>query len=346
MRRVPWKEPAAPSATAAKIVAAAQIVPTSSVPPASVVRTSLAVPISARTAGAAQPAARVVQPTRSIPVPAAVAAPAPVNKATQLSKDNQGNQVGREAAQAGRSKHGKGGKHGKQRNQGNQSRQNAPASQASQPAYAERARSQGPEPNRRGDQGNNRGYGGGYERTRTSARRGTYSAPGLSPARRFAVGMAASLAAGFVLLLIVLVSTQNSGSRAQAAGYLNQSPQGAAYHVGNPIPSEAQLESQAVAATVGSDGVQTADLVLDQATSSYKPAAIKVKKGVPVRLNVSVEGSSRDCRSVVRLPALGAQALTQSGQVVPMSFTPSQAGVYEFNCPMQMMNPSYLVVTN
>lgn len=367
VRRMPWKEPAgpsAPSATAAKIVAAAQVVPTSSVPPASVVRTSSAVPISARTAGAAQPAARVVQPTRSTPVAAAVAAPAiapapaakpaaaqpaPVNKATQVSKDNQGNQVGREVAQAGRSKHGKRGKHGKQRNQGNQgnqSRQNAPASQASQPAYAERARSQGPEPNRRGDRGNNRGYGGGYERTRKSARRGTYAAPGLSPARRFAVGMAASLAAGFVLLLIVLLSTQNFGSSAQAAGYLNQSPQGAAYHVGNPIPSEAQLESQAVAATVGADGVQTADLVLDQATSSYKPAAIKVKKGAPVRLNVSVEGSSRDCRSVVRLPALGAQALTQPGQVVPMSFTPSQAGVYEFNCPMQMMNPSYLVVTN
>jgi hypothetical protein len=133
--------------------------------------------------------------------------------------------------------------------------------------------------------------------------------------------MTATLAAVVILLLVVYISTVNSGSSAQASGYLNQSPAGAVYHVPGAVPSEAQLEEQAVAATVGADGVQAADLVLDQATSSYKPAAIKVKKGAPVRLNVTVAGSSRDCRSVVRLPALGAQALTQPGQSVPMNFT-------------------------
>jgi curved DNA-binding protein CbpA/plastocyanin len=195
------------------------------------------------------------------------------------------------------------------------------------------------------------GYGsygsyGSYGYSRKDGRTNRYQDGGPSFGRHFAIGMTATVAAAVVLLLVVYISIHNSGSSAQASGYLSQSPPGAAYHVPNAVPSEAQLESKAVAATVGADGVQTADLVLDQATSSYKPAAIRVKKGSPVRLNVTVNGSSRDCRSVVRLPALGAQALTQPGQVVPMSFTPSQAGVYEFNCPMQMMNPSYLVVTD
>ena len=185
-----------------------------------------------------------------------------------------------------------------------------------------------------------------YDRSYKDGRTNGYYEPGLSFGRRLAIGMTAVAAVAFVGMLLLYLSTVNSGSSAQAAGYLNQSPAGAAYHVGGAIPSQAQLESQAVTATVGADGVQTADLVLDQANSSYKPAAIKVRKGVPVRLNVTVEGSSRDCRSVVRLSTLGAQALTQPGQTVPMNFTPAKAGVYEFNCPMRMMNSSYLVVTD
>jgi plastocyanin domain-containing protein len=106
------------------------------------------------------------------------------------------------------------------------------------------------------------------------------------------------------------------------------------------------LDGKAVTAALGADGVQTADLVLDERTSSYSPAAIKVKKGVPVRLTISHPHGGRDCRSVVDITALGARGFIEAGKPSTMDFTPAQAGVYEINCPMRMVNPSYIVVTN
>lgn len=287
--------------------------------------------VTSRTSSAAQPtvtkAPAIVQPSPNYHSPAPPAPPAsPASPAPRISAPPAGPAHVSEMKESIRPMASGRGQMGKQK-QGRQAATGA-------------GKGSGQTPSGQAHRGNS------HDSSRKGRHPGAYQQPGLSFSRRFAIGMAATMATTFALLLVVYVSTLNSGSSAQAAGYLNQSPQGAAYHVGNPIPSEASLESQAVVATVGADGVQTANLVLDQATSSYKPAAIKVKKGSPVRLNVSVEGSSRDCRSVVRLPALGAQALTQPGQIVPMNFTPSQAGVYEFNCPMQMMNPSYLVVTD
>jgi hypothetical protein len=255
----------------------------------------------------------------------AAAGPGPRNRGSQDGKQKQAQQA---SARSGGAAATGAGKHGAQRT----------------PEQAQRKDGHGSYDRRDGN-GDYDTYGG-YGRSRNARRANRYQEPVPTFGRRFAIGMTATMASIVGLLLAVYLSTLNSGSSAQAAGYLNQSPAGAVYHVPNAVPDAAQLESQAVVATVGADGVQTANLVLDQATSSYKPAAIKVKRGAPVRLNVTVNGSSRDCRSVVRLPALGVQALTQPGQVVPMSFTPSQTGVFQFNCPMQMMNPSYLVVTD
>ncbi len=53
--------------------------------------------------------------------------------------------------------------------------------------------------------------------------------------------------------------------------------------------TQAQLDQIAVVAPVGADGKQTIDVVLDSATFQYKPKAIKVKQGVPVHFNLSVE---------------------------------------------------------
>lgn len=141
-------------------------------------------------------------------------------------------------------------------------------------------------------------------------------------------------------------SGANGAGGPQGAQDSYANPAGAIYHAPGAVPSEAQLDAQAVVATVGADGVQTADLVLDENTSSYSPAAIKVKKGVPVRINLSNTNGGRDCRSVVDIPALGARGFIDGSGASTMDFTPSQAGVYEFNCPMRMVSPSYLVVTN
>lgn len=196
---------------------------------------------------------------------------------------------------------------------------------------------------------------GGYDARVTSRsskpnkrkHQGVYSEPGPGLVRQIAMGVGVGAAAILAIVIVVgLILSAVGGGSAQAAGGSYSNPAGAVYHAPGALPSQAQLEQQAVAATLGTDGVQTADLVLDDTNSSYKPAAIKVKKGVPVRLNLSEVGGSKDCRSVVRLPALGAQGFVEPGQVTPMDFTASQAGVYEFNCPMRMMNPSYLVVTD
>jgi hypothetical protein len=54
--------------------------------------------------------------------------------------------------------------------------------------------------------------------------------------------------------------------------------------------ADPQLEAQAVVATIASDGRQTLDFVVNGYTQSYEPKAIKVKKGVPVHFDVTLEG--------------------------------------------------------
>jgi curved DNA-binding protein CbpA len=54
---------------------------------------------------------------------------------------------------------------------------------------------------------------------------------------------------------------------------------------------QARLEPRAVVAPVGADGKQTLDLVVNGDTRGYKPSVIKVKQGVPVHFNLSMEGA-------------------------------------------------------
>jgi hypothetical protein len=169
------------------------------------------------------------------------------------------------------------------------------------------------------------------------------AAPDRSVGRQFAIG--ATIGAAVLLLFgLVFAASGAAGPSAPQDRYAN--PAGAVYHAPGPVPDAAQLAGQAVAATLGADGVQTASLVLNEQTSAYNPAAIKVKKGVPVRIRLSSTGGGRDCRSVVDIPALGARGFIGGSGARTMDFTPTQAGVFEFNCPMRMVSPAYLVVTN
>jgi plastocyanin len=180
---------------------------------------------------------------------------------------------------------------------------------------------------------------------RQAARRG-YSRQDDGFARRMVIGTALGAAAALLFFWVGVSIVAGGGASAQAASNSYNNPAGAIYHAPGAVPSEAQLEGKAVMAALAADGVQTADLVLDERTSTYSPAAIKVKKGVPVRLNISNTNGGRDCRSVVDITALGARGFIEAGKPSTMDFTPTQAGVYEINCPMRMVNPSYIVVTN
>jgi plastocyanin len=114
-------------------------------------------------------------------------------------------------------------------------------------------------------------------------------------------------------------------------------------HVSPPV-ERAQLDAQAVSAVVGEDGVQTLDFVVNGDNMAYRPNVIKVKNGVPARLNISTEGRDPGCGRFVGFKGLGSHAIAEPGQTVTMDFTPAQAGVYEINCNMDMMQPGYLIV--
>jgi hypothetical protein len=59
---------------------------------------------------------------------------------------------------------------------------------------------------------------------------------------------------------------------------------------GNTGKTNSQLEAQAVVAPIAADGRQTLDFVVNGYTASYEPKAIKVKKGIPVHFNVTLNG--------------------------------------------------------
>jgi hypothetical protein len=64
---------------------------------------------------------------------------------------------------------------------------------------------------------------------------------------------------------------------------------------GMELPADfvSRLKTQAVQAPLASDGKQTLDLTIYGDTMSYMPANVKVKHGIPVRLNVNI-GAGRD----------------------------------------------------
>jgi plastocyanin len=116
-------------------------------------------------------------------------------------------------------------------------------------------------------------------------------------------------------------------------------------HVSAPSRIDpAQLEGQAVSAVMGENGTQSLDLTIVGDTMSYKPNVIKVKQGAQVRLNIGIEGRDPGCGRYVVFKGLGAHAIAEPGKVTTAEFTPTQAGVYEINCGMDMMEPGYLVV--
>ncbi len=98
----------------------------------------------------------------------------------------------------------------------------------------------------------------------------------------------------FVLVGLIVVSliASNLGAGVRGTGQAGQSQSAASSGgdvVGAAGETQSQLDQQAVVAQVGADGKQTVDVVLDSATFQYKPETIKVKQGVPVHFNLSVE---------------------------------------------------------
>ena len=92
------------------------------------------------------------------------------------------------------------------------------------------------------------------------------------------------------LLVTILIGwwAANNGVAPQLAG-ANNSAAPPIGHIEGVPEDQAALEAKAVSAQI-EGGVQTVDFVVIGDSMSYRPKVIKVKQGMPVRFNVTVEG--------------------------------------------------------
>lgn len=96
-------------------------------------------------------------------------------------------------------------------------------------------------------------------------------------------------------------------------------------------------EAAKVAYTVG--GVQEAFIVVK---GGYSPDRIQVEAGRPVRLMFNRQESD-PCSDKVILDAFGVSADLPEGETVPVEFTPTTPGEYEFACQMGMLRGTVVV---
>ena len=92
-------------------------------------------------------------------------------------------------------------------------------------------------------------------------------------------------------------------------------------------------------AGVTGDGVQEAFIVVK---GGYSPDTIRVTAGRPVRL-VFNRQESDPCSERVVFDAFGVSAELPQGSNVPVVFTPTEAGSYEFACQMGMLHGKVVV---
>jgi plastocyanin domain-containing protein len=95
----------------------------------------------------------------------------------------------------------------------------------------------------------------------------------------------------------------------------------------------------AAAAGISSGGIQEAFIVVKD---GYSPDTIQVTAGRPVRL-VFHRQESDPCSERVILDAFGVSAELPRCSNVPLEFTPTEPGSYEFACQMGMLRGTVVV---
>jgi plastocyanin domain-containing protein len=88
-----------------------------------------------------------------------------------------------------------------------------------------------------------------------------------------------------------------------------------------------------VQAALTSTGAQEATIVVKGA---YTPDVIVVEHGRPVRLSF-VRQETAACSEEVIFPDFARRAQLPEDELVPIEFTPAEAGEYEFHCGMGML---------
>ena len=97
--------------------------------------------------------------------------------------------------------------------------------------------------------------------------------------------------------------------------------------------------SAGVAAAVTTSGHQEAMILVK---GGYTPDVIVVEHGKPVRLSF-LRQETAACSEEVIFPDFSRRAQLPEGELVPVEFTPNEAGEYEFHCGMGMLRGRLVV---
>lgn len=76
--------------------------------------------------------------------------------------------------------------------------------------------------------------------------------------------------------------------------------------------------------------------------TGYTPNVIKVKKGVPVELNITNPGDN-SCFSTFMMPDFDLNNINLKGGTTKLTFTPDKEGEYTFSCGMNMFKGTVIV---
>ncbi len=131
--------------------------------------------------------------------------------------------------------------------------------------------------------------------------------------------------AAFAVLYLGIVSV-NSALVATGSDFTLQS-------LAQNIVQISQSSNSSGAAAKVVNGVQNVDITVT--SSGYSPTNIKVKKDMPVKLNLKSTGVY-SCASAFRIPALGIERNLQPNGSESVQFTPTNTGQIAFNCSMGM----------
>jgi plastocyanin domain-containing protein len=99
----------------------------------------------------------------------------------------------------------------------------------------------------------------------------------------------------------------------------------------------AQRPAATAAASAG--GTQEVTITVQ---AGYEPSAVKVKRGVPVRLTFDRQETS-GCSEEVVFPDFGIRRFLPAFQKTTIELTPQEAGTFGFTCGMSMLHGKLIV---
>ena len=82
---------------------------------------------------------------------------------------------------------------------------------------------------------------------------------------------------------------------------------------------------------------------MEVTTQGYTPNVIRVKKGIPVELEIKNPLDSSNCISTFMIPDININNVNLKTGTTKLTFTPDKSGEYTFSCGMQMFKGTIIV---